>query len=91
MDIITSKDDFKLHEGDFYLQRGEFKKAIKLYKNGLKLNPGNLVILYEIGLAYSRLQKQKKALKYWKRITKIAPQSYLGNKVKEECKQNGRP
>ena len=85
MDVITSKDDFKLHEGGFYLQRGEFKRAIKLYKDGLKFNPKNLVLLYETGLAYSKLQKQKKALKYWKKVARIAPQSYLGTKVGKEC------
>ena len=84
MDVITGKDDFKLHEGTFCCQKGDFKKAIKLYKNGLEVNPNNLVILYEIGLAYSKLQKQKKALKYWKKLSRIAPHSYLGVKVKEE-------
>ncbi len=82
MDVITSKDDFQLVRGDFYLQRNDFKKAIKSYKNGLKINPENLVILYEIGLAYSKLRRSKKALKYWGKITRIAPQSYLGDKVK---------
>ena len=87
MDVITSRDDFKLYEGDFYLQKGEIKRAIKSYKDGLKLNPRNLVILYEIGLAYSKLRKQKKALKYWKKVIRIAPQSYLGNKVKNESNE----
>lgn len=84
MDVITSKDDFKLHEGVPYRQKGDFKNAIKSYKNGLKVNPSNFVVLYEIGLAYSNLQKEEKALKYWKKLSRIAPHSYLGVKVKEE-------
>ena len=84
MDVITSKDDFKLHEGCFCRQHGDFKKAIKLYNDGLKINSKNLVLLYETGLAYSKLQKQRKALKYWKKIARIAPHSYLGVKVTEE-------
>ena len=68
MDVITSKDDFKLHEGCFCRQQGDFKRAIKLYKDGLKINSKNLVLLYETGLAYSKLQKQRKALKYWKKM-----------------------
>lgn len=88
MDVITSKDDFKLHEGDFYLQRGEFKRAIKLYKDGLKLNPRNLVLLYETGLAYSKLHKQKKAIKYWRKLKAFAPQSILGVKVSRIVDEN---
>ena len=84
MDVITSKDDFNLHEGVLCRQKGDFKNAIKSYKNGLKVNPSNLVVLHEMGLAYSKLQKEKKALKYWKKLARIAPHSYLGVKAKEE-------
>jgi tetratricopeptide (TPR) repeat protein len=90
MDVITSQDDFKLHEGCFCRQHGDFKRAIKLYKDGLKINSKNLVLLYETGLAYSKLQKPRKALKYWKKIVKIAPQSYLGVKVTDEININNQ-
>lgn len=81
MDPITSQDTLRCYEGDYYFQRHDFKKAIKYYKDGLKVNPRNLVILYEIGLAYDELQKHGKALKYWKKLKNFAPHSILGAKV----------
>jgi len=80
MDPITSQDAFKYYQGNCYFQGCDFKKGIKCYKEGLKINPGNIVILYEMGQVYSKLRKHKKALKYWKKLKNLAPHSILGVK-----------
>jgi len=85
MDVISGKADYKLYEGDFYLKKGEIKRAIKLYKDGLRYDPEHLILLYEAGLAYSKINNRKIALKYWKKVAKIAPKSYLGAEIEKEC------
>lgn len=78
MDPITNKEDAKYHLGRFYFQNNNYKMAIKIYKRGLTINPQSIILLYELGLAYSKLEKHKEALKYWGKLLKIAPHSLLG-------------
>jgi tetratricopeptide (TPR) repeat protein len=71
MDPITSKEDFKYYEGKLYFQEKDYKKAIKIYREGLKVNPQSAILLYEIGMAYCRLKNYHMASKYWKKLLKI--------------------
>lgn len=84
MDPITDKEDAKYYLGKLYFQKADYRKAIRIYVEGLSINPQSLILLYEIGLAYSKLKKHKKALEYWRRLLRIAPHSFLANKLNLE-------
>jgi len=86
MDPITNKEDVKYYLGRIYSQKADYAKAIEIYKKGLSLNPQSVVLLYETGLAYSKLKKRKKALTYWRRLLRIAPHSFLANVVGQRLK-----
>jgi len=71
MDPITNKEDFKYHEGKLYFQEKDYKKAIKIYKEGLKINSQSIILLHEIGITYCKLKNYYTASKYWKKLLKI--------------------
>jgi tetratricopeptide (TPR) repeat protein len=84
MEPITDEEDVKYYLGRLYFENKGYKKAIKIYKQGLKINPKSVILLYEIGLAYLKLRNHKKALRYWRKLLKIAPHRFLAVKIKEE-------
>lgn len=86
MDPITNKEDTKYYLGKLYFQKADYQKAIRIYEEGLSINPQSIILIYEIGLAYSKLKKHKKALKYWRRLLRIAPHSFLANDVGQRLK-----
>ena len=81
MNPITKEEDLKYYLGNLYLQKGDYKKSIKIYQEGLRINPQSIVLLYEIGLAYSKLKNSRKAQEYWKRLLEIAPHSLLAAEI----------
>lgn len=87
MDPITDKEDVKYYLGRLYFQEQNYRKAIETYKKGLALNPRSAILLYELGLAYLRLNNKKRALNYWKKVLKnVSVHSYLAVRVKEKMR-----
>lgn len=87
MDPITDEEDVKYYMGRMYVQEKDYIKAIKIYKEGLALNPRSAILLYELGLSYLRLNNKKRALSYWKKVLKnVSAYSYLGVLVKEKIR-----
>jgi len=81
MDPITGKEDVKYYLGRLYFQKADYNKAIKVYKEGLAINPQSIILLYEIGSAYLKLKNRKNSLRYWKKLLHISPHSFLANEV----------
>jgi tetratricopeptide (TPR) repeat protein len=55
---------------------GNYKLSIAYYKKALEYAPGCDVYLMNIGNAYARLRKKKKAIKYLERAANISPDSF---------------
>jgi len=87
MEPLTNREDVKYYLGRLYFQKADYKKAIKIYKEGLSINPQSLILLYEIGLAYTKFKKRRSALKYWKKLLNIAPHSFFANEVGQRLKR----
>lgn len=81
MDPITSKEDAKYYLGRFYFRRKKYRKALKIFQEGLVINPRSFIILYEIGLTYLRMKNYKTVRGYWKKVLEIAPHSILAAEV----------
>lgn len=87
MDPITDEEDVKYYLGRLYFQEKDYIKAIETYKEGLAFNPWSAILLYELGLAYLRLNNKKRALDYWRKALKnVSAHSYLGVLVKEKMR-----
>ena len=78
MDPITNEEGVKYYLGRLYFQARDYRKAIKMYEEGLTINPQSIILLYEIGLVYSKVNDYEKACEYWRRLLKIEPDSFLG-------------
>ena len=76
MDTITDEEDVKYYLGRRHVQEKDYIKAIEIYKEGLALNPRSSILLYELGLAYLRLNNKKRALSYWKKALKNRSSPY---------------
>ena len=51
------------------------------------INPKSTLLLYEIGLAYSKLENKKKAMKYWKKLLRsVSPHNYFAVQVEQKLK-----
>lgn len=88
MDPITDEEDVKYYLGISYAQEKDYRKAIRVYKEGLAINPQSVILLYETGLAYSQLRDERKALRYWKKLLRVASaHSYLALQVKQRLKR----
>ena len=84
MDPITDEEDVKYYLGRSYALEGDYLKAIKTYKEGLTINPKSVILLYEIGVAYSKINDIKRAMKFWKKLLRfVSPHSFLGVEVKQ--------
>ena len=88
MDPITDEEDVKYYLGRYYFQEKNYIKAIETYKEGLAINPQSAILLYEIGLAYSKMRNKKRALTYWEKVQKaVSPHSFIGVRVKKKMKR----
>ena len=84
MDPITDEEDVNYYSGRCYFQEKDYIKAIEIYKEGLTINPKSVILLYEIGFAYSKLENKKRAIRYWKKLLRVvSPHSFLALTIKQ--------
>ena len=81
MDPITCKEDVKYYLGRFYFRRKKYRKALKIFKEGLVINPRSFILFHETGLTYLRMGKYKLVCKYWGKVLELAPHSILAAEV----------
>ena len=73
-----------------YFQEKDYKKAIKVYREGLKINPQSAILLHEIGIAYCRLKNYHMASKYWRKLLKTSSShSYIAVDTKWKLNRIG--
>lgn len=71
--IFSDKGDAFLYSGNHYIKKKNYDAAIKEYTKGLSIEQNNLKLLYNIGVAYYYKGMNKKALFYFYKVRKIAP------------------
>ena len=82
MDPLTNEEDVKYHLGRFCFQRKEYRKALKVYQEGLVINPESFNLLYEAGLTHLKLKEYESTLKYWEKLLEIAPHSIAASEAR---------
>jgi len=68
----------KKQEGDRLYSQGQYKEAIKVYTESLRLDPKNVVLLYNRGQAYLADSNSTKALADFKNVVDIDERNYNG-------------
>lgn len=68
--LVINKKDSLIHynRGLAYFKNKEFEKCIADFENSLKLSPNKDIqsdIYYQIGIAYSKLEKLNNAIEYF--------------------------
>lgn len=64
--------------GDIYYGEGDLVRAVKEYKRGLEIEPGNTNLLNSLGEAYARMNSPRKARPFFEKILDSDPDHYMG-------------
>ena len=68
---MPAADECYFNIASFFHSSGQFSDALKCYKKVLQLGNQEYATLYNIGLCYSALGKEKKAFTYYKQAKKL--------------------
>jgi tetratricopeptide (TPR) repeat protein len=63
----------KILLGKMYLQLGDYSKAVEIWKETLRDNPGNVDVLSNLGMVALEMEEYEKAVGYWRRALTINP------------------
>ena len=89
--IITKNPEALLIIPYYYFQKGDYKKAIAEYEELLKIKPGWLDVLLNLGVLYEKLENFDLAEKYYRKVMEIKPdypRVYYNMAVLEWKRQN---
>jgi len=64
--------------GDIYYGEGDLVRAVKEYRRGLEIDPGNTNLLNSLGEAYARMNAPRKARPFFEKIIDSDPDHYMG-------------
>ncbi|MFT6865627.1 MAG: antitoxin component YwqK of YwqJK toxin-antitoxin module [Cyclobacteriaceae bacterium] len=67
------RNDIYISLGNAYLDGDNIETSIKIYKEGLTLFPYSHVLMYNLGLAYRKLDQYENAVAYFKKSAQINP------------------
>lgn len=81
--VIDFTSKLYMSEGNAFLQKGKFEEAITKYQSSLDIVPNNAMIYLRMGMAYTRLNDETKAVET---LTKAAELGQKANANKELAK-----
>lgn len=55
----------------FYFQNQKYKEAIKILKNGIKVFPDDVDIVYNLAILYESVNELDKAREFFKKVLKL--------------------
>ncbi len=71
--FTTSPEKVYNKIGIAYLAKNDYENAIKVFRQGLKVNPKDVILLYNLGLCFFQLKNNKMALKNLKEVEMLDP------------------
>lgn len=63
--------------GDFYFEEGEYRDAIREYRRGLQLSPGDVNLLNSLGVALVECEQIRKAAVCFQEVLRKEPENYM--------------
>ncbi|MCP6719436.1 MAG: tetratricopeptide repeat protein [Patescibacteria group bacterium] len=82
--MMSKKAKKKLNKGKDYLQHQDFIKAIKCFKEGLKLAPDSAELWLSLGSSFLSNNKFRGAIRCFKKVIKLTPVDYIVFKLLAE-------
>ena len=68
-DAVVGFDFLSLNvSGDLYFDEGDYKQAIREYRTGLKMQPGDVNLLNSLGVALAEVNRHRKAVACFSRV-----------------------
>ncbi|MBA4154515.1 hypothetical protein [Flavobacterium sp.] len=65
--------DFVLIEADFYSRKGDVENYVRIIKEASDKNPKDADLVYNLGVAYTKMNNEVEATKYFKKTIEMKP------------------
>jgi Flp pilus assembly protein TadD len=69
-----AQEESSYRQGLAYMEDGRYQEAKEIFEEILVVNPGNVEVLYNLGISCSRLGLSDEARKYWEEVQQINPE-----------------
>ncbi len=63
--------------GDWYFDQGDYRRAVREYRDGLALKPGDLNLLNSLGVALMEMNQHRQALDSFRQVLASDPDNYM--------------
>ena len=75
---ITLFDHVSLNvSGDYFFEEGDYRQAVRDYKAGLKMKPGEVNLLNSLGVALTELNRLTEAVYYFDLVLEKEPKNFM--------------
>jgi len=75
---ITLFDHVSLNvSGDYFFEEGDYRQAVRDYKAGLKMKPGEVNLLNSLGVALTELNRLTEAVCYFDLVLEKEPKNFM--------------
>ena len=75
---VVGFDSLSLNvSGDLYFDEGDYKQAIREYRLGLQMKPGDINLLNSLGVALAEVNRHRGAIDCFARVLERAPKNYM--------------
>jgi tetratricopeptide (TPR) repeat protein len=76
--------------GDLYFDEGDYKQAIREYRAGLAMKPGDINLLNSLGVALAEVNRHREAIECFTRVLAVKPGNHMALVNKGmSCRQIG--
>jgi tetratricopeptide (TPR) repeat protein len=75
---VTVFDHLSLNvSGDYFFDEGDYRRAVRDYRAGLLLNPGDVNLMNSLGVALAELNRQQQAITVFDRVLAVSPRNFM--------------
>lgn len=71
--LYPNDSDFVLIEADFYNRKGDLENYVRIIKEASDKNPKDADLVYNLGVAYVKMNNEVEATKYFKKTIEMKP------------------
>lgn len=75
---VTVFDHVSLNvSGDYFFDEGDYRQAVRDYRNGVRLAPGDINLLNSLGVALTALNRIREAVVYFDQVLTFDPDDFM--------------
>jgi tetratricopeptide (TPR) repeat protein len=77
-DAVVGFDFLSLNvSGDLYFDEGDYKQAIREYRTGLKMQPGDINLLNSLGVALAEVNRHREAIDCFSKVLEYKAENHM--------------